>query len=293
MSEMSEMNEPVQRDASKGFAAHVARLALRSLHSELTLFPKPGLVSLVDSGSHADMDASTFMRSLFSLRHYFRAITRAGAEDQGFAVLRQLGLAAEQRMLTATAGINTHRGAIFALGLLCAAMGRMQARRMSLCAASLRACLRQRWGQDLALHQQQILSTATHHSHGATVWQRYATGGARQQAAEGLPLVFELALPHLRQRLHQGCSWQGASVETLFALMAHISDSNVLYRSGLPGMHLMRQQARAFLQQGGATHPAWQQRALACHRLFVAQRISPGGAADMFAATCLLHFALP
>jgi triphosphoribosyl-dephospho-CoA synthase len=282
-----------EQDSSHGFAAHVARLALRSLHSELTLFPKPGLVSLVDSGSHADMDANTFMRSLFSLRHYFRAITRAGAEDQGFATLRQLGLVAEQRMLAATAGINTHRGAIFALGLLCAALGRMQAGGMRLCAVSLRDCLRQRWGQDLALHQQQIQMAVQAGSHGATVWQRYATGGARQQAADGLPLVFELALPHLRQRLQQGCSWQGASVETLFALMAQISDSNVLYRAGWPGMHLMRQQAQAFLQQGGALDPAWPQRALACHRLFVAQGISPGGAADMLAATCLLHFALP
>jgi triphosphoribosyl-dephospho-CoA synthase len=102
------------------FAAHVARLAVRSLHTELALYPKPGLVSMVNSGSHRDMDVVTFMRSLFALRHYFRAITRAGADDPGFAALRTLGQGAEQKMLAATGGVNTDRGTIFSLGLFCA-----------------------------------------------------------------------------------------------------------------------------------------------------------------------------
>ena len=280
---------------ARAFAAHVARLAVRSLHSELALYPKPGLVSLVDSGSHRDMDAATFMRSLFALRHYFRAITAAGGDDLGFAGLRTLGQGAEQRMLAATGGVNTHRGAIFSLGLLCAALGWMQARRMPMSATNLRQCLRQRWGHDLAKYERESdLQDELHgDSHGKQVWRRYGHGGARQQAALAWPLVFELALPHLRQRLQQGLSWQCASVETLFALMANIHDSNVLYRAGKPGMQLVQQQAHAFLQQGGGSDPAWGERALACHQLFVQQQISPGGAADLFAATCFVHYALP
>ena len=89
----------------------------------MILYPKPGLVSLVDNGSHTDMNAATFMRSLFALRHYFAAICRAGAQAAPFSDLRRLGMAAERRMLAATGGVNTHRGAIFSIGLLCAASG--------------------------------------------------------------------------------------------------------------------------------------------------------------------------
>src|SRR5437868_5194115 len=98
----------------------IARAAITSLWHELALYPKPGLVSLRDSGAHCDMNASTFIRSLFALSRYFGEISDAGAAGAPFETLRALGIRAESRMLAATGGINTHRGAIFALGLLCA-----------------------------------------------------------------------------------------------------------------------------------------------------------------------------
>ena len=104
-------------------AQTIARLVIRSLHAELALYPKPGLVSHRDSGAHRDMDAGTFVRSLFSLRGYFAEIAAAGMRDARLAELQQIGLRAERRMLQSTQGINTHRGAVFCLGLLCAAAG--------------------------------------------------------------------------------------------------------------------------------------------------------------------------
>ena len=86
---------------------------MRSLYQELALYPKPGLVSFRDSGAHRDMNVATFMRSLFSLRGYAAAITAAGIREAKFDELQRLGLAAESRVLSATRGINTHRGAIF------------------------------------------------------------------------------------------------------------------------------------------------------------------------------------
>jgi len=103
--------------------AAIGRAATLALHDELALTPKPGLVTLVDNGSHDDMDAHTFMRSLFALRRYFVQIAEAGHEGAAFPELERCGIAAEARMLAATKGINTHRGAIFMLGLLCAAAG--------------------------------------------------------------------------------------------------------------------------------------------------------------------------
>ncbi|RTL25794.1 MAG: triphosphoribosyl-dephospho-CoA synthase MdcB, partial [Rhodocyclaceae bacterium] len=111
----------------EGFAARVGSLAIRALYREVELSPKPGLVSPADSGSHTDMDFRTFVRSLQSLRDYFPEIARVGAAGPSFEPLRQLGVAAEAKMLQATGGINTHRGAIFNIGLLCAAAGALHA----------------------------------------------------------------------------------------------------------------------------------------------------------------------
>jgi len=251
-------------------AADVARLAVGCLYTELALYPKPGLVSLVDNGSHTDMDAATFMRSLFALRHYFKAVFRAGAQDAPFARLRSLGIAAENRMLAATAGVNTHRGAIFSLGLLCAAVGRASAEGVPLTPASLRALLLIHWGEDLAAHQ-----------HGA--------GGARQEGALGLPSVFEIGLPALQATLRAGRSMRHARIDALFALMAHIDDSNVVHRGGAAGAQTVRHGARAFVDAGGSAQPGWMEQAVTLHRVFVAARLSPGGAADLLAASCFVH----
>ncbi len=109
-------------------AARIGRAATAALYRELALAPKPGLVSFADAGSHVDMDSTTFLRSIGSLRGYFRQIAALGAVQAPFAALERLGIQAEAAMSMATGGVNTHRGAIFMLGLLCAAAGAAQAR---------------------------------------------------------------------------------------------------------------------------------------------------------------------
>jgi triphosphoribosyl-dephospho-CoA synthase len=273
---------PAQSDA---VCAGFGRLAVRSLYAELTLYPKPGLVSLVDNGSHDDMTAITFMRSLFSLRHYFTHIAKAGMEDAPFAVLKRLGMEAEKRMLIATGGINTHRGAIFSLGLLCAAIGHCHAQRIALSAEAIRTQLLVQWGDALATHARAIALD----SHGLQVAAHHGASGAREEAALGLPSVFDVALPMLQQTLAAGRGWEKARIDTLFALMAHISDTNVYYRGGAAGATAVKQYARKFLALGGTAHPDWKAHAMQCHRTFVARRLSPGGAADLLAAACLVH----
>jgi triphosphoribosyl-dephospho-CoA synthase len=270
--------------ARRRYCAWVARLAVRSLYDELSLYPKPGLVSMIDSGSHDDMDAATFMRSLFSLRHYFARITAAGMDGAPFHRLKRLGVAAEERMLEATGGINTHRGAVFCLGMLCAAAGWTRAQRRPLTLDAIRASLLDRWGRALGAHAAQ-----TGASHGLAVAAQHGASGAREEAALGLPSVFELALPIMtRVQASVGC-WNRARIEALFALMAHVSDTNVYYRGGASGADLVRTMARRFLERGGTAHAGWLYYALACHDVFSRRRLSPGGAADLLAATCLLH----
>jgi triphosphoribosyl-dephospho-CoA synthase len=267
------------------FCAETARIAIGCLHTELVLYPKPGLVSLIDNGSHTDMNALTFMRSLFALRHYFARVCRAGIDDAPFSVLKQLGIEAEARMLRATGGINTHRGAIFTLGMLCAAIGRGHAQGMTPTAEGLRAILLIRWGDELAGHTR----PAGAESHGVRVAALHAASGAREEGALGLPSVFEVGLPAMRRTLAAGRTMYNARIDTLFALMAHVSDTNVFYRGGAQGASIVKQQAAGFLGLGGTAYPEWQEYALSCHRTLVAKKLSPGGAADLLAATCLVH----
>jgi triphosphoribosyl-dephospho-CoA synthase len=276
---------PPQRREQRHFCSETARIAVGCLHTELVLHPKPGLVSLVDNGSHTDMTALTFLRSMFSLRHYFARICRAGIDDAPFAVLKQLGIEAETRMLRATNGVNTHRGAIFCMGLLCAAIGRGRAQGMALEGDALRAIMLIRWGGELAAHTRPTGAQ----SHGLRVADLHAASGAREEGALGLPSVFEVGLPALLRTLAAGRSMHHARVDALFALMAHVSDTNVFYRGGAAGALTVKLQASQFVAMGGTAHPDWRGHALECHRLFVDRKLSPGGAADLLAATCLVY----
>jgi triphosphoribosyl-dephospho-CoA synthase len=133
---------PVPTGAS---AATVARSAIASLWAELALFPKPGLVSLRDAGAHTDMNASTFIASLFALSRYFDDVAAAGAQRAPFTRLQALGIRAEAAMLAATGGVNTHRGAIFSMGLLCAAAARAHAIGVAPTDSALRGILLDEW----------------------------------------------------------------------------------------------------------------------------------------------------
>jgi triphosphoribosyl-dephospho-CoA synthase len=272
------------RQAARALSREVARRAVRALYIELALYPKPGLVSFIDTGSHTDMDASTFLRSLFSLRHYFARICEAGYEGAPFTELKKLGIAAEKRMLAATRGINTHRGAIFCVGLLCAAMGRLRAQGMSLTPAGLRTALLLHWSEELSAHTQ-----GSGDSHGLQAAAQHAASGAREEGALGLPSVFEVALPVLQRALARGAPMLHARIDALFVLMAHISDTNVYHRGGADGARVVRDAAERFMERGGTQHPQWREAALDCHHRFIERRLSPGGAADLLAATCFVH----
>ncbi|WP_070361114.1 triphosphoribosyl-dephospho-CoA synthase MdcB [Duganella sp. HH105] len=277
------------RAAQRDFAGEVARLALRSLHAELCLYPKPGLVSLVDTGSHDDMNALTFMRSLFSLRHYFKKICLAGWHDAPFSRLKQLGIEAEARMLKATRSINTHRGAIFSLGMLCATAGRARAQGTPMTPAALRAAMLIRWGEELAMHAAPADTCPAELSNGLRVAARYAVSGAREEGALGLPSVFEIGVPALLASRARGASMTHARIDTLFTLMARINDSNVYHRAGPQGAQTVRAHAQRFIDLGGTANIDWHAEALASHQVFIQQRLSPGGAADLLAASCLVQ----
>jgi triphosphoribosyl-dephospho-CoA synthase len=261
----------------------IGRAAVRALYCELAIDPKPGLVSFRSSGSHDDMDAGTFMRSISALRPYFDDIAAAGHHGAGFEELRQLGLEAERRMLAATGGVNTHRGAVFALGLLAAGAGVLLRRRRPLSAGAVARTVAVIWGRDIVR-----AGLRAGPSHGRRVAQLYGAGGARQEAARGFPAVTGLALPSFRRAMQRTRCLRAAAVETLFMLIATLDDTNVLHRGGPQGAAFAKASARGFLRSGGTLARDWEHRAAAICAEFVARRLSPGGCADLLAATFFL-----
>ncbi|OQP76898.1 triphosphoribosyl-dephospho-CoA synthase MdcB [Xanthomonas phaseoli pv. syngonii LMG 9055] len=264
-------------------AYQLGRLAVGALHAELACAPKPGLVTPFDSGSHTDMDAATFMRSLFALRGYFVAIAQAGIDHASFERLRALGIGAESAMLRATCGINTHRGAIFSLGLLTAQAARLWAAQGRRPAAE-HVCDGVRVWRD-ALQAAPL----NPHSHGQRARAQYRISGVREQAAAGYPVLREIALPALRTALAGGATREAALAQTLMQLIAQVDDLNLLHRGGAEGLAFAKVQANAFLADGGIAHPQCRAQLHAIGQQFVARRLSPGGSADLLACAWFLH----
>jgi len=278
---------PVAAPAGELFAAKIGRLAIRSLHREVALDDKPGLVGPGGNGSHPDMDFTTFMRSLQALRGYFPAIAACGLQRPGFAPLRALGIAAEAEMLAATAAVNTHRGAIFNLGLLCAALGVLRADGAALDAAAACAVVHRHWGAEILAGLSEATAGAPL-SHGLFVARRDGSGGARQEAARGFPTALNVGLPTYRTTLAATGDGELAAMQALFALIAELEDTNLLWRGGQAGLAFGRRAAADFLAAGGVLAADWRVHAVAIDRAFVARRLSPGGSADLLGITLFL-----
>jgi triphosphoribosyl-dephospho-CoA synthase len=262
---------------------YLENICLDSLKFEVMAWPKPGLVSPVDSGSHQDMHLGTFFSSIDALNGSFAAMARAGFHGQSYASLQSIGIEAERKMLNATGGINTHRGAIFNLGLLVAST----AKRMSDLSLSNLECgevVAKLWGADILSGRDKFTA-----SHGNQVFNKFSAGGARVEAASGFPNVYSIGLPSLRKHIQAGHDHETALIGTLMVLMEYLPDTNLLWRGGVEGLDFVRSAAAEFNRSGGVTTFGWQMRILAMHRTFISRNLSPGGSADLVAATWAVH----
>ena len=272
-------------------AAAAAQQAVRAILYEVATTPKPGLVDRHNSGSHSDMDFFTFMDSAASLYPYFEACARAGQATadrpaaETFAALRPLGCEAEGEMLDATGGVNTHKGAIFSIGLACAALGRLErsfwadpARVLAEVAAMAQGLT----ARDFAGVTAENAVTA-----GQKLYVEYGITGVRGQVEAGLPAVLNTGLPVLEAGLAQGYNINRAGAGALLAILAHSTDTNIIARSSLERQQALVEELNALLTET----PYPDEAALsALDERFIAEHLSPGGSADLLALTYLLHF---
>lgn len=269
----------------------VARLACQAVLYEVLVTPKPGLVDRNHNGSHRDMDVFTFSASAAALYPYFLQCAKLGAETaaqppaEAFALLRTHGRVAEGAMLKATTGVNTHRGAIFSLGLLCASAGRLGREKWVQPDALLSLC--GEMTQGLTAKDFSGLTPETARSNGQKLYLQYGVTGVRGEAEQGFPLVRDVGLPKLEAGLREGLSLNDAGCAALLAIITRNMDTNVLHRGGMDMLEGMQAVAAGMLWQA----PFPSKGSIASFDAYLVSRnLSPGGSADMLAMCYLLHF---
>ena len=233
----------------------LADLAERALKMELDTPLKPGLVGPDSVGAHKDMDYDVMRKGIAAIRPFFARMAMAGTPDE----LRQLGIDAEAAMLAATGGVNTHRGAIFALGL--------------------------------ALYRHPMAETAARLDNGASKRREAGIRGAMQMAKDGYKELFEDWLPYYRRIKAEEYGLQ----KTLLRIMATLDDTCVIHRVGYERAMAVKAEAKALLKEipGQAGNDEAVMADLIGHlkelcESYAAEGISPGGAADMLALTIFI-----
>jgi triphosphoribosyl-dephospho-CoA synthase len=272
-------------------AAEIAEYAEQALLTELMLTPKPGLVDQRNCGAHHDMDMQTFLASAVALAEWFPRFVEIGRTtaqvpaSEFLPMVRPAGVLCERSMLEATDGVNTHKGAIFSLGLLCAAAGRLLAAnaaltRERLCCEVAHICV--------GLVDRELERLVTARTAGERIFKSHRFAGARGHAACGYEIVRTVALPVYDRLRRDGVRENMALLQVLLHLLAVNDDTNLVSRGGLTGLHYVHYYASKLLREGGAMAPGGVEKMAAFDDALIASRLSPGGTADLLAVTWFL-----
>ena len=260
-------------------AETIAQFAGEALLKELSATPKPGLVDRRNNGAHTDMDYAVFLASKEALVPFFRDFAEFGQthafseEKEIFSEGRPIGVKAEKAMLAATNGVNTHKGAIFSLGLASTACGVLLGRNQIPDAEKVcRIVMKMTEG----LCEKDFSSAKE--THGEKAFARYAVTGARGEAETGYRLIRREALPFLLSSVERGMDENEALVRTLLLILSETTDTNLIHRGGIGEAEWVSREAKkrigAPMEQIEAFDDA-----------LIEKNLSPGGCADLLALT--------
>ncbi|MBB6450776.1 triphosphoribosyl-dephospho-CoA synthase [Geomicrobium halophilum] len=254
--------------------------ALDALLAEVHLTPKPGLVDADDGGAHDDMNLELMQRSARSLGPTFTQIAIAAINQVPSQDLREeiaaIGREGEQTMFQATGGINTHKGAIWALGLLTAAsvfFTPFDKKSHDICHLAAK----------LASYQDKRY-TSNRFTHGDKVKKQFKVGGAYEEAVYGFPHVISIGLPILRTARQRGYSEERSQLHALLAIMAVLNDTCILYRGGKASLETVQKVAKKMIAKNKVNRDEIQ----SLNTKMIKLGVSPGGSADLLAATIFL-----
>ena len=277
---------PLVRPTLPVRAERLAAAARQVLVEEAELTPKPGLVDRRGRGAHADMSLEMMRYSAAALEPWFAQMALL-AESSSVGIelreeLGELGRAAEKAMLLTTGGVNTHRGAIWSLGLLTAAAAHLgEATPTMMCATA---------GLLATMFDRRAPRASTR---GEFAWKAYGAAGARGEAGAGFPHVLEVGLPALQAAREAGMHEDHARLQALLAIMASAADTCVLHRGGPLALEVVHAGAQRALELGGCSTAEGTEAVRELDRSLLRLWVSPGGSADLLAATMFVDRVAP
>lgn len=257
-------------------SSRLADLAVASLVEEVSLTPKPGLVDQKDKGSHHDLNFSMMIQSAHCLRETFYKIAFVSYGKKPSQSLREkvgeIGREGEKRMYQVTKGVNTHKGAIWSLGLItaAAAIHYGQCDEETLCLTA----------GEIAKFEDRFAPFQI--TNGIKAIQKYGVLGAKAEAQFAFPHIRYHSLPEFKRSLEK-YGYETAKFRALLALMANLDDTCLLHRGGMEGLQFVKNYAKKILNDGNLEELE------KMNELLIERRLSPGGSADLLAATIYLY----
>lgn len=266
----------------------VVNNALKGLLYEVSLNPKPGLVDPVSMGSHTDMNMFMFIDSSLSLKSYLDKAFKLGRNFDGsdlkllFNALRAEGVLAEQTMFNATNNVNTHKGAIFSLGIWVTAIA-YSTKDGSATMTEVRRMI-QRMVEGLI--EKDLASNRVATTAGEQQFQTYQLTGIRGEAVNGFPGVAEVAVPFLQATF--GTMTQRL-LDTLMKIAATLEDSTLIKRAKTPDVLAeMEEWTSIYFKLGGSHTEQGMKYLYDLDRLFIERNLSIGGSADTLILTIFI-----
>ncbi|MGI6575200.1 MAG: triphosphoribosyl-dephospho-CoA synthase [bacterium] len=276
-------------------ATIIAELAVKSMLYEAAAFPSPGLVSPVSTGGHDDMDFFTFIRSSVALFFPLAMCAQVGIEAEStthiLPRIRKIGLKAEEKMLLATGGANTQKGLIFLAGIISAAAGFLIKEKGFVEADILSATVTEICAGIIAQDLSNLNPNAPL-TRGERFFLVYGLTGIRGEVAAGLPTIINYGLPALEEARAAGLNENDSLIHVLLAVMTTTEDTNIVGRHSLDMLHAVHEASRSIIAQGGMLSKKGREMVRQLDADFTRQRISPGGSADLAAATFFVFFLL-
>lgn len=264
-------------------------LAVMSLIKEVKTTPKPGLVDSKNNGSHADMDIDTFVKSANSLHSYFEECFSIGhktsdlSPDEVFPLLKKSGIIAEETMYKATSGVNTHKGIIYSLGILCASVGRLWEPDRPYKDINEITCTASEISASAICSDFKNIDVSTA---GGLLYKKYDIKGIRGEVLSGFSTIKEHSLPTYVDALANGMSENDAGVLTLIKLISCVDDTNLYSRGGVAGVNYAKEYALSILNNES---PDFIKDVCKMDNEFIKRNLSPGGCADLLAITYFLY----
>lgn len=265
-----EINEKVKELIEEHLTDLIHSRVMKSIHTELDMYPKFGLVSNRDSGVHDDMNIEHFIKSTFAIKKYIKQFILYGIRNEDDPLkLQKIGEKAEKAMFKATNNINTQKGLIFALGVFLPAFSKAIVN-----------------NEDVGFVQNEIsaitkvitkdyykeLENKENLTHGDIIYQQHKIRGIRGEALKGFDIIFEI-------NRYENISKYNRPYEYFIELMSKLDDTTIIYRNDLPTLRQVQKEMTELISQGGFTENTLRYKQLSDQ--YISQGISPGGSSDL------------